>query len=58
MSELFKWLRIGVVVFIADGLLCLFLAFLTDDDNDKWIPAFVLTVLGFIVSLTVLIGGE
>ncbi len=55
MSDLFKFIGIAVAVIIADGLFCLFLAFLTNDDNDKWLPAFVMNVLGFVVCLTILI---
>ena len=36
MSDLFKWIGIAFAVLIADGLFCLFLAFLTPDDDDKW----------------------
>lgn len=55
MSDLFKWIGIAFAVLIADGLFCLFLAFLTPDDDDKWLPAFVVNVLGFVVCLTILI---
>lgn len=56
MSDLFKYLGIAVVVILADGLFCLFLAFLTNDDDDKWLPAFVMNCLGFVTCLTILIG--
>lgn len=56
MSDLFKWIGIAFAVLIADGLFCLFLAFLAPDDDDKWLPAFVVNVLGFVSCLTILIG--
>ena len=56
MSDLFRWIGIAFAVLVADGLFCLFLAFLTNDDDDKWIPAFVVNVLGFVSCLTILIG--
>lgn len=55
MSDLFKFIGIAVAVLIADGLFCLFLSFLCDDNDDKWLPAFVLNCLGFISCLTILI---
>lgn len=55
MSDFFKWIGIAFSVLIADGLFCLFLAFLTPDDDDKWLPPFVVNVLGFVVFLTILI---
>ena len=55
MSEIFKYFGIAVIVIIADGLFCLLLAFLTND-NDKWLPAFVTNCVGFVACLTILIG--
>lgn len=54
MSNLFKYFGIAMAVVIADALLSLFLS-LFYDDSDKWLPAFVLNFLGFVVCLTILI---
>lgn len=55
MSDIFKYIGIGFAVIFADVLFCLLLALLTCDDNDKWMPAFVLNFVGFVVCLTILI---
>jgi L-asparagine transporter-like permease len=56
MSEIFKWIGIAVATMLADALFCLFLALLVYDDDDKWLPAFVVNCVGFVVCLTILIG--
>ena len=56
MSDIFKWVGIAFAVLIADALFCLFLALLTIDDDDKWLPAFVVNVIGFVSCLTIPIG--
>lgn len=55
MSEMFKYFGIAATVIVADVLLCMFLSFLYDDE-DKWLPAFVLNFVGFVAVLTILIG--
>ena len=56
MSDIFKLLGIAFAVIAADTLLCLFLGFMVNDNNDQWLPALVTNCVGFVVCLTILIG--
>ena len=55
MGNIFKYFGISIIITLADTLFCLFLAFLYNGDDNKWLPAFVMNYIGFVTCLTLLI---